>query len=267
MQIRTHEYVVEELLNMTKSEFSSDAIAGQIQNISFSFRDKIELRNVFFAYDGQPLIFKNASLVIRKGEKIIIQGRSGSGKTTLFLILMRFLKEHLGDILIDGEKTDDKELLALRKKIAYVPQNPYIVDASVIENIAFGIPLEEIQFEKARAIAQSLNLADWVEGLSAKWNTIIGEKGTRISGGQRQRLAIARALYHEAEIFLLDEITNQLDKESEQSVLNAINVLASQHKTIILITHKTELFENFDSVYELNDENFIKINQSISISR
>src|SRR5690606_6561676 len=130
----------------------------------------------------------------------------------LFLILLRFLKESNGAIRLDGQLLTDADARAFRKLIGYVPQLPYILDGSIIENIAFGVPMREIDIDKVHNIVDQMNLQSWVNSLPQGLNTIIGEKGGRISGGQRQRLAIARALYHNCEIFLFDEVTNQLDR-------------------------------------------------------
>jgi ABC-type multidrug transport system fused ATPase/permease subunit len=250
MQIRTNEYAVEELHDLLNRKATLTATPT---NRAVSFNDSLELRNVSFGYDGHPPILESVSLHIRKGEKMVITGKSGSGKTTLFLILMRFLKEQTGTLWLDGTLANEDQLLRLRKYIGYVPQNPYLLDASVAENIAFGQAADHIDYNKIKSILQQLDLDKWAEQLPQQLNTIMGERGTKISGGQRQRLAIARALYHDAEIFLLDEITNQLDRETEQDVVRAIQLLSLKHKTILFITHKTNLIESFDTVYELNN--------------
>jgi ABC-type bacteriocin/lantibiotic exporter with double-glycine peptidase domain len=216
------------------------------------------LSGISLRYGDNIPILKNASLFIRKGEKIILSGKSGTGKTTLLYLLLRFIKEQEGTISVDGVTLTDQNALAWRRNIGYVPQNPYILDASVKENIAFGVPDEQIDLNKIGEVIGMMDLGAWVDALPEKIDTVIGERGARISGGQRQRLAIARALYHDAEILLLDEVTNQLDAQTETEVMKAIDHLMSQKKTIILITHHPDLWTSFDAVYELKDGHFEK---------
>jgi ABC-type bacteriocin/lantibiotic exporter with double-glycine peptidase domain len=262
MQIRTHEYAVEELDQLI-NRGPEEPIFSDIPSVIFN--EKLELRNITFGYSGHQTILKNVSLTIRKGERIVITGKSGSGKTTLFLVLMRFLKEQSGELSLDGKKLNEKQLLAMRRHVGYVPQSPYLLDASIVENIAFGVTPDLIDIEKVNSILQQLDLTTWIQQLPQQLNTILGERGTKISGGQRQRIAIARALYHNAEIFLLDEITNQLDRETEQEVLRAINILVEKRKTIIFITHKTALAGNFDTAYELSNGNLEAIAPTVNL--
>jgi ATP-binding cassette, subfamily B, bacterial PglK len=255
LQIKTHEYVAEDLAQMTGLK---DTPLVQKHSPQLVFNEKIELQNISFAHEGHPLLFSNASLTIGKGEKIILSGRSGSGKTTLFLLLMRFLKEHSGQLLLDGKVITDAHTASLRRFIGYVSQNPYVLDASVMENVAFGVRRENIDERKVEQLVRDLDLQQWIQSLPEGINTSIGEKGVRISGGQRQRLAIARALYHDAEILLLDEVTSQLDSRTETEVMQMLNSAASKHKTIVLITHRPELWTSFDYMYELSDGQFKK---------
>jgi ABC-type bacteriocin/lantibiotic exporter with double-glycine peptidase domain len=196
---------------------------------------------------------KNIQLTIHKGEKIALMGKSGSGKTTLLLLLMRYITEQSGDIVVDGVKLEPQHSTSFRKLMGYVPQSPYILDASIAENIAFGINETEIDTTKIAKLVSDLDLQSWISTLPQGIHTRIGERGTKISGGQRQRLAIARALYYNAEVLLLDEITNQLDAHTEREVIDILNRLASLGKTLLFITHKTDLFSSFDSVYELKN--------------
>ena len=219
------------------------------------------MKNISFGYEDHLPIFENISLTIKKGERVVLTGESGSGKTSLFLILIRFLQEDSGEIWVDGRKLTESESASWRKLIGYVPQNPFILDATIAENIAFGVPVENIDRAKVGRIVHGLNLGSWVDNQKNGLNTVIGEKGARISGGQRQRLAIARALYHDAEILLLDEITNQLDRQTEMEVFQALQNLAIEGKTILLITHRPELWHSFDVFYKLSGAKFFKVPQ------
>lgn len=250
LQIKTHEYIISELQQM----MAPDDITFEETTPNHPFDKKIEILNISFRHGDHPWLLENTCITIDKGEKIAILGKSGSGKTTLFLIMMGFLKAQEGMIKVDGVTIDDHNAVSWQKNIGYVPQNPYIFDDTLIENIAFGIPKEKIDEDKIIRLLRSLDLEDWMKNLPLKLNTIIGEKGTKLSGGQKQRLAIARALYHNAEILLLDEITNQLDRDTERDVIKILHNLTSLKKTVILITHKIELWKIFNSIYELRNK-------------
>ena len=257
VQIKTHEYVLHELQDLLSSHNETVETIG----LPLPFANEIELKNISFGYEDHLPIFENISLTIKKGERVVLTGESGSGKTSLFLILIRFLQEDSGEIWVDGRKLTESESASWRKLIGYVPQNPFILDATIAENIAFGIPAENIDRAKVGRIVHGLNLSSWVDNQKNGLNTVIGEKGARISGGQRQRLAIARALYHDAEILLLDEITNQLDRQTEMEVFQALQNLAIEGKTILLITHRPELWHSFDVFYKLRGTKFFKVSQ------
>ena len=250
LQIRTHEYIIPELQQMmTPTEVSFDG-----SEPALPFREKIEIQNLSFRYDNGPWILDDVSVTIKKGEKVAFLGKSGSGKTTLFLLMMKFLNGASGSIKVDDTNIVDDNSHRWQKLIGYVPQTPYILDAPLIENIAFGIPRDTIDKERVDKLLHKLDLEEWALSLPHQVETIIGEKGAKLSGGQRQRIAIARALYHNAEILLLDEVTNQLDRETEHDVIQILHNLASLNKTVILITHRIELWKFFDSVYELKEK-------------
>jgi ATP-binding cassette, subfamily B, bacterial PglK len=257
LQMKSHEYILHDLQDLVAPP--NGTVEGT--EVPLHFSSNIELRNICFRYEENSLILQNASLMIQKGERVILTGPSGAGKTSLFLILMRFMNEDSGEILVDGEKIMDINVGNWRRLIGYVPQNPFILDATIAENIAFGVSVEEIDMTKVSRLIRELNLDSWLANQKHGLNTVIGEKGSRISGGQKQRLAIARALYHDAEILLLDEITNQLDKQTEIEVLHALNGLADERKTVLLITHRPELWQSFDIFYELREGKFHKIIQ------
>lgn len=159
---------------------------------------------------------------------------------------MRFLKEDQGEVYVDDQKLKESHLSSWRKQFAYVPQNAIILDASVTANITMGDE-NVVDHKKIQALLQSLGLQSWLEDLPEGLSTRLGENGIKISGGQRQRLAIARALYQDPEFLLLDEITNQLDEETEKEVWVALQKIAAK-KTILMITHHKELLNGFDSV-------------------
>ena len=141
----------------------------------------------------------------------------------------------------------------MNKLFVYVPQNPYILDGTILENIAFGLDTSEINREKIQQIITDLDLEETIDQLPQGLDTPIGERGIKLSGGQRQRLAIARALYFNAEILLLDEVTSQLDAATEKEILDTLEKVTRQSKTILMITHHTNLLNQFSRVLLLEN--------------
>lgn len=252
LQIKSHEYLFNEL----------DIVAfqpkdGDEPTVSLPFKKTIELIAVSFQYPNGVIILNNASITIHKGEKIALIGKSGTGKTTLILILLQFLKEQSGQILLDGLNSEPKNLKAWRRIFGYVPQNPYLLDGTIAENIGFGLVAEEIDAKKIEHLVKELDLEEMISQLPDGLATIIGEKGIKLSGGQRQRIAIARVIYADAEVLLFDEITNQLDTRSEQEILQTLERVASKNKTIVMITHHAHLLNRFDRVIKLENGVFL----------
>jgi len=242
-QIRLHEHLLEELGPLKEHKPNEFGVSpGHLD-----FNDIIELKNLSFGYSRDKTILKDISISLRKGEKVAFTGESGGGKTTLLLILLRFLKETSGEILVDGNQIKDDH--AWRNLLGYVPQAPYIVDGSIAENIAFGIPTEQVDRKKIDQLLKELGLTEMISHLPNGIDSQVGERGVKLSGGQRQRLAIARVLYAGAEILLLDEITNQVHSFMEKEILNILDKISQEKKTIIMVTHHISNAEFFDTIY------------------
>jgi ABC-type multidrug transport system fused ATPase/permease subunit len=250
MQIKSHEYLLKELEDLTN--FQPTKIQKQY---SQGFEKSIELKNISFQYPNGPVVLNDISFTINKGQKVALVGKSGSGKTTILLILLQFLKPSSGKIIFDGVEQND---VIWRNVFSYVSQSPYILDSSIAENIAFGYPNEEINFEKINRIIKDLDLEQMIKSFPDGLETQIGEKGIKLSGGQRQRIAIARALYSNAEVLLFDEITNQLDKQTEKEIINTLIKVAHQKKTVMMITHHEHLLAEFDCILSLENGKIIE---------
>jgi ATP-binding cassette, subfamily B, bacterial PglK len=244
-QIRTHDYLIKELehLIVCKNQQVHPDANDRV------FMQKLELKNVSFGYNEKRNILQDINLSIEKGMKVAITGKSGEGKTTLLLILLNFIRNYKGEILIDG--TSARHDTSLQKIIGYVPQNPLILDATISENIAFGVAGDKIDKQKVLQLMDALDLTDLLRHSPNGIDTVVGERGAKLSGGQRQRIAIARALYTNAEILLLDEITNQVHEALEQDIMKLLDSLAVQQKTIIMVTHKRPEPDFFDAIYVL----------------
>jgi ATP-binding cassette, subfamily B, bacterial PglK len=241
-QIRMHQYLFEELRN--KIYFKSTNAVDD----GLTFNHSISLKNISFHYPNGPSVLKDVSLTIQKGTKVGIIGKSGEGKTSLLLILLRLLRETSGEILVDNKLIADA---SWKKILGYVPQNPYIIDGSLAENIAFGVPISDINREKILGLIKDLDLGELLQYSSEGIDARIGERGAKLSGGQKQRLAICRALYADASILLLDEVTSQIHSSIELEIMNLLDRLALKKTTIILVTHKIARENFFDAIYKL----------------
>jgi len=191
------------------------------------------------------------SLTIAKGSRIGICGQTGSGKTTLMDILMGLLYPTNGSLVVDGVTiTSDNCPTCWFPHIAHVPQSIYLSDASIAENIAFGLTLDDIDHQQIRDVCKLVQLDDFIEKLPGKYSTRVGERGAKLSGGQRQKIGIARALYKKADVLIFDEATSALDGDTEASIISAINSL-DRGFTVIMIAHRLSTLSVCDRVYEI----------------
>ena len=216
------------------------------------FEKFIKIENLSYKYDiNLPHILSNINFEIKKGEKIAIRGQTGSGKSTLVNIISALLFPSKGKVLVDNVEINQTNSVMWQKNIAVVPQTTFLNDATVFENIAIGVKLDDINQNKVKQSANSAQIHSFIESLPNKYNEKVGEKGIKLSGGQRQRIGIARALYRNANIIILDEPTNALDMETEKLVMEALSEL-SKDTTIIMISHSGKLLEYFDKIIDLD---------------
>ena len=192
---------------------------------------------------------------INKGEFVGISGKSGSGKSTLISLLTGLLKAKSGKIVIDDQIDilEPQNLHNWQKKIGYVPQNIFIHDSSVIENVAFGVEENSIDIPKIIDLLKTMQLNQFAKDLEVNKKTNLGEYGDKISGGQKQRIGIARALYNDPDILILDEATSALDKENEQKIINDLVKLKNKNITILMISHRESTLKNCDQQISLDN--------------
>ena len=217
-----------------------------------NFQDKLELKNIVFSYPNtEAHVLNGVNITIKRGQAVAFIGPSGAGKTTLSDVVLALLEPQAGQILMDGINVEE---LGTRWNhlIGYVPQTIYLMDNSVRKNIAFGYSEEDIDDEKVWKALEMAQLKDFVETLPEGLNTFVGELGVRFSGGQRQRMAIARALYSNPDILILDEATSALDNDTENAVMEAIDALQGI-KTLIIVAHRLSTIRNCDVIYEIKD--------------
>jgi ATP-binding cassette subfamily B protein len=210
----------------------------------------VELRDVSFRHSAtQPLLFNGLSLKIAPGGKIGLVGRSGGGKTTLTRLLLRFSDVDAGELFVGGQSISRIPQAALRKVIAYVPQDPSMFHRSIADNIRVGRP--DASDADVRRAAQLAHAAEFIEALPAGYETLVGERGVKLSGGQRQRVAIARAILKDAPILVLDEATSSLDSESEALIQDALWKLLAG-RTAIVIAHRLSTVKRMDELIILD---------------
>ena len=179
---------------------------------SLDFRKNIELQDISFQYAGtEKKVLSNVRLTIPKGSRVGFIGETGSGKSTLLDVIMGLLTPAGGQLRVDGRNIDSANVKAWQQNIAHVSQAIFLADGSMLENIAFGVPIENIDIEQVEKAARLAQIHDFIEALPNGYQTLVGERGVRLSGGQRQRIGIARALYKEAKVLVLDEATSALD--------------------------------------------------------
>jgi ATP-binding cassette subfamily C protein len=223
----------------------------------FVFDSYIDFKNVSFMYPGaRKYSVKNLSLKIKKGASIAFIGASGSGKSTIVDLLCGLLKPIKGQIIVDGKNISDN-LEGWRKKISYVPQDVYLLDDSVRNNIAYGQDLIDIDDDLISQVSKLAMLDQYIDGLEFGYETLIGENGAKMSGGQRQRLGIARALYKRPGILILDEGTAALDNKSQEHILKSISSL-SDEITVITIAHRLETLKNSELIFLIKDGHLSK---------
>ncbi|MDO5574250.1 MAG: ABC transporter ATP-binding protein [bacterium] len=208
----------------------------------------IELEHLSFTYDEGQDIFKDFSLQIKKGEKLAVVGGSGGGKTTLYKLMLEFAVKKSGIIRIFGHDSEQYSVHTMRSFFSYVPQDCYLFDTTIYENVRMGRP-DATEAEIKQALADAF-LTEFIESLPDGMYTEIGERGSKLSGGQKQRIAIARAFVKNAPIILLDEATSALDSKSEQEVQEALNHLL-EGRTSIIIAHRISTIENCDRIIVL----------------
>lgn len=245
----TVEAIYEGRNNMKEEIYRASLTADE----KISFQDSICIRDVSWKYaKNADYILEKVSLDICKGEAVALIGASGAGKTTLADIILGLLKPVQGKITVDG-KDIHKDSAMWAQMVGYVPQTLFLLDDTIRNNIAFGVPAEEIEDDKIWMALEEAQLKEMVEQLPMGLDTNLGEQGLKVSGGQRQRIAIARALYPDPDILVLDEATSALDTEVESAVMESVDALHGR-KTLIIVAHRLSTIRKCDKIYEVVDK-------------
>jgi len=228
---------------------------------SLEMSGRITLNDVWFRYDGirpngadDAWVLRGISLEVPANKIVALVGTTGCGKSTIADLLLGLIEPQRGEIALDDRVMDTEALAAWRRSIAHVPQTVFLSDKSIKENIAFGIPPEDIEMVRVRDAAQQARIADFIESRPRQYDELVGERGIRLSGGQRQRIGIARALYNTATMIVFDEATSALDSATESAVMESIRDLTA-HLTVVVIAHRLSTVKSADIVYEIHDGN------------
>jgi len=224
---------------------------------SLPFNKQIEIDNLSFKYRGTThLILNGITLKINKGDRVGFIGETGSGKSTLLDIVMGLLEPTNGSVKVDGNILTADRILSWQKHIAHVPQTVFLSDATIMENIAFGVNKKDIDYERVKKVAKQAKLHDFINKLPKQYQTSVGERGVKISGGQRQRIGIARALYKKADILIFDEATSALDDETEKEVMKSIYRI-DKDITVLIIAHRLSTLSSCSKIVKLSNGSLI----------
>jgi ATP-binding cassette subfamily B protein len=217
----------------------------------FLFKDSIKFKDVCFRYgpDG-PWDLAAINLTIPKGARVGVVGSTGSGKSTAVDLLMGLLLPTEGQLVVDGLSICGARIRQWQASIAHVPQTIYLADSTMAENIAFGVPIDQIDMDRVCYAAKRAQISAFIERNKNQYKARVGEHGVRLSGGQRQRIGIARALYKNVNVLVLDEATSALDHVTEKLVMESIEELSNE-LTIIHITHRLSTLSNCDMIVKI----------------
>jgi len=217
------------------------------------FKNDIQLKNISFKYENTDRkIIDKISFQIKKGQSIGIIGQTGSGKSTLVDLILGVLEPNEGEILIDGSNLNYKNLSSWHRNIGYIPQDLFLINDTIKKNIALGISDEKIDVEKLDRAVKISNLGNFISKLEKKLDTKVGERGIKISGGEKQRVSIARAFYNKPNIIVMDEATSSLDNNTEKEFMKSIETIKN-NSTLIIIAHRLTTVKNCDIIYLVAD--------------
>ncbi len=272
INIQSGQVALQDALELLEQPFPENF--GQLAVEPLPFNRSICLKQLGFRYTTQtPYVLNKIELNIAKGSRIGFIGTTGSGKSTLLDIVMGLLEPTDGTMLIDDVPITSANTRAWQAHIAHVPQVIFLADSSIEENIAFGVPNDQIDLHRVKQSAEQAQIADMIESWPEKYQTFVGERGVRLSGGQRQRIGIARALYKRADVIIFDEATSALDGDTEQAVMKAIEGL-SKNLTLLIIAHRLTTLKNCTKIVELESGSIMRVgsyqdivNQSIVVSQ
>lgn len=232
--------------NNTRNQVQSNSLVNNGKPI-------LSLNEISFSYSADAVkVLRDVNFDISQGSIIGIIGKTGSGKSTLMDIIMGLLEPTSGVIKVFNSELNGENIRQWQLRVAHVPQNIYLSDGTIAENIAFGVAADKIDIDKIKEVSSKAQLTHFIEQQPLGYQTTVGERGVRLSGGQRQRIGLARALYKKADVLVLDEATSALDSATEKSIMMAIERLG-KHYTIIIVAHRISTLSICDDIIEIRD--------------
>jgi ATP-binding cassette subfamily B protein len=254
-------YQVDEVVDILNEYEENQKLKSLVDQRKINFNSLISFRNVSFFYKNtKEYILEDLNFEIKKGSKVGIIGKSGVGKSTLLDLLMGLLTPERGSIYVDGVKLTSDTLSSWQSKISHVPQKLFLSDSSFLENIAVGKLTNDIDFQKIELVSKKVQLHDFIMNLNKKYYEQVGERGIKLSGGQIQRVGLARSLYKNSEIIIFDEATNSLDPETERLIMEELYCL-DENLTIIIVAHRINTLSKCDVIFELNNKKINLVNR------
>jgi ABC-type bacteriocin/lantibiotic exporter with double-glycine peptidase domain len=253
--------VLQSLMHLKLSAYTYEQLRpvvaekSHIQKNISTFKQQIVMKDIHFAFSDKPEIISNLNLSIRKGECVGIRGISGAGKSTLVKLLMGYYQPASGEVIVDDLKMDEQH--SALELFSYLGQDPYIINGSIADNVVFGSEEKE---ESRMLKALEMAAFTWPEAAGDILKEEVGDHGSRLSEGQKQRLALARAIYHNSEVLILDEPSSALDDATEKILFSHLLALKNLGKTLIIIAHREKVFDICDSVYTLENRNLTPYN-------
>ena len=252
--IKSLQNIFEDIMNILKNSNIDNKIKITKTN-KLAFKNNIKLHNINFTYNNENKrgkVLNNFNFEIKKNSFVGIKGSTGKGKSTLIKILMCLIKPDEGYIEIDGVKLDKNNIYSWQNKISILPQKVFLNDTTILENIVLGEDLKKINFEKVEETTKIAEIYDFINSLPQKFNEKVGEAGAKVSGGQLKRIGLARTLYRDTEVIILDEPTNELDEDTELKIIKSLNSLKNR-KTIIIISHNPEIISLCDQIIDFDN--------------
>ncbi|HOV21467.1 MAG TPA: ABC transporter ATP-binding protein [bacterium] len=231
---------------------TESSVVEEGKDVFMGLKKNIEFKDVFFSFEGKQVL-KGISFIVEKSEKIGIVGPTGVGKTTLVGLLLRFYNPEKGEILIDGKNIKEYKINSLRQHIGFVSQQPVLFHSTVKENITLGFENEE----RFKEVIKMDGIAQLINSLPEGENTIVGERGITLSGGQKQLISIARAIYKDPDILIFDEATSSLDTESEKMIQKAIDQTL-ENRTSFIIAHRLSTLKKVNKIIVLKDGTIVE---------
>ena len=223
-----------------------------------NFKKSIRFNSIEFMYKTSKFLTLKKLILKLKGSIVGIMGKTGSGKSTLLDILMCLLKPTKGSLSIDGKNLSENNYKYWQSMISHVPQEIFVADTTIAENIALGQKIEDINLKKIKKVSRQAQIHNFIETLENKYYTRVGELGSRLSGGEKQRLGIARALYRKSSLMIFDEATSSLDEVTEKNVMSSITKL-DKNMTLIIVAHRLNTLKDVDVLVKIDKGEIIDI--------